>query len=63
MKKLDTEWTKNVFTKDNAGPWLILLITVSFQILNALVPYDDLPPLLQQAIPLILGRQYAPPSQ
>lgn len=57
----DTEWGKKVFTAQNAAPWAILIAVIAFEGL-ALLPRESLPPLLQQLIPLVLGKQYAPPS-
>ena len=49
-----------VFSPENAGPWAILIVVFVFEGL-ALLPRESLPPLLQQAIPLVLGEQYARP--
>lgn len=46
----------------NAGPLAILAVVFLFQGLAAL-PREDLPPIIQQLIPLVLGRQFgAPPN-
>jgi hypothetical protein len=59
----DDGWKSKVFSVENAGPWLILIVVLSFEAL-ATLPREDLPPLVQQLIPLVLGKQYAiPPPQ
>ena len=58
MKETDYSWLKNVFSKENAGPWVILITVFIFEGLAAL-PRESLPPVVQQAIPLVLGRQYS----
>ncbi len=57
---VDWSWTKQVFTLQNAGPWLILLVITVFQGLAAL-PREDLPPQLAELIPTVLGSQYRAP--
>ena len=60
MSERDLEWTKKLFTVKNAAPWLILVVVIAFEGL-ATLPRESLPPLLQQLLPLVLGRQYAAP--
>ena len=49
-----------VFSAQNAGPWAILVLVGTFQ---ALLPIrDQLPVWLQDLIPIVLGRQAAPPG-
>jgi len=54
---VDWSWTKQLFTAQNAGPWLIILVITVFQGLAAL-PREDLPPQLAELIPTVLGSQY-----
>ena len=55
------EWSPpGVFSKENAGPWAILVIITAFQYM-ATLPRDSLPSWLQTLIPVILGRQYEVP--
>jgi len=55
------EWSPpGVFSKENAGPWAILVIITAFQYI-ATLPRDSLPLWLQTLIPVILGRQYEVP--
>ena len=56
----DKDWTSKIFTPENAGPWLILLVTLAFECL-AVLPRESLPPFLQELIPLVLGSQYSRP--
>lgn len=52
-----------VFSPENAGPWLILLVVLSFQIIAALPRLGvELPPALATLIPVVLGNQYAIPD-
>ena len=53
-------WRIKVFSPENAGPWAILVVVIVFEGL-AVLPRDQLPPLLQDLIPLVLGKQYAAP--
>ena len=55
------EWKPpGIFSAQNAGPFAILIIVGAFQ---ALLPIrDQLPVWLQDLIPLVLGRQAAPPG-
>ena len=57
----DEEWQPpQLFSLENAGPFA--LIFVVFACLGlATLPRDTLPPILQQLIPLVLGKQYAVP--
>jgi hypothetical protein len=50
-----------LFGPENAGPWLILVVVWGFLALIAVVPREDLPPFVQDLIPLVLGRQYGLP--
>lgn len=50
-----------LFGPENAGPWLILVVVWGFLGLVAVVPREQLPPVIQQLIPLVLGRQYGLP--
>ena len=57
----EKEWKPiPLFSPENAGPFAILLVTFVFLGLSSL-PRETLPPLVQQLIPLVLGRQYAVP--
>lgn len=65
MKKKEKEEFKPppVFSAVNAGPIAILVVIFTFQLL-ALQPRDSLPPIVQDLIPIVLGKQFAlPPSQ
>ena len=54
----DDGWKSKVFSVENAGPWLILIVVLSFEAL-ATLPREDLPPLGQrQLISLVLSMQY-----
>ena len=57
----DRDWAKRIFTPENAGPWLILITVLGLEVYNAAVPVEDMPPLLQQIIPTVLGSQYQRP--
>ena len=46
-----------VISKENAGPIFILIVVGIFQGLAGL-PREDLPLWVQDAIPLVLGKQY-----
>ena len=48
-----------LFAPANLGPWAILAIVGIFQALNGI--RDQLPPAVQDAIPVILGEQYRAP--
>ena len=55
------DWTSKIFSAENAGPWLILVVVLLFEGLNVLTRLGvELPPFLADLIPLILGEQYAP---
>ena len=61
----DKNWTSRIFTPENAGPWLILLVVLSLEVVNALVPPEKMPPIIADVIPVVLGKQYdrrVPPS-
>ena len=65
MKKKEKEEFKPppVFSAVNAGPIAILVVIFTFQLL-ALQPRDSLPPIVQDLIPIVLGKQFAvTPSQ
>lgn len=57
----DRDWAKRLFTPENAGPWLILVVVLGLQAYNAIVPSADMPPFIQELIPKILGAQYQRP--
>ena len=57
----DRDWAKNIFSAKNAAPWLVLTTVLGFEIYNALVPVEEMPPLLQTVIPTVLGSQYQRP--
>ena len=57
----DEEWkAPSIFSAQNAAPFAVLIIIGTFQ---ALLPIrDQLPVWLQDLIPIVLGRQAAPPG-
>ena len=62
-EEFEQDWTKRVFSIENAGPWVILATVLGLQVVNALVPLEDQPAFLREVIPVVLGKQYArPPS-
>lgn len=57
----EVEWkAPGVFSPENAGPWLILLVTGVFQGL-ATLPREQVPEPLASLIPVVLGQQYGGP--
>merc|ERR1719478_332035 len=57
------DWTTRIFNPVNAGPWLILVVVLLFEGLTIadrldVIPRESLPPFVQAAIPLVLGKQY-----
>jgi len=57
----DEDWAPiPLLSVENAGP-IAILLTVFLFLGLATLPRETLPPLVQQLIPLVLGRQYAAP--
>lgn len=61
MAQDDEEWkAPSIFSAQNAAPFAVLIIIGTFQ---ALLPFrDSLPVWVQALIPVVLGRQAAPPG-